>query len=62
MTDATPGTDRSVPDEQWDVELYNLERDLGQREDVAARYPRIADSLVALMHDAWAEPAPGGAR
>lgn len=48
-----PGQDRSVPDEQWDVELYDLATDIGESDDVAGQHPDVAAALVALMHDAW---------
>jgi len=54
-----PGADRSVPDDQWAVELYHLAQDGAESNDVAAQYPQVAASLVALMHDAWTEPAAG---
>ncbi|MCF6522933.1 arylsulfatase [Streptomyces sp. JJ36] len=53
-----PGRDRSVPDARWQVELYNLRTDPGERHDVAARHPRIVARLVNLAHDAWVEPQP----
>ncbi|TDE00215.1 arylsulfatase [Jiangella asiatica] len=51
-----PGTDRSVPDEEWEVELYNLGRDPGEQDDVAVEHPQVVVSLVSLMHHAWVEP------
>ncbi|KPI14659.1 Cerebroside-sulfatase [Actinobacteria bacterium OK074] len=51
-----PGRDRNVPDDQWDVELYDLARDLGEQHDLAAARPAEADALVKLMHESWVEP------
>jgi arylsulfatase A len=51
-----PGRDRNVPDEAWDVELYNLSRDIGETTNVAAQYPEVAASLVGLMKRSWTEP------
>jgi arylsulfatase A len=53
-----PGRDRSVADDLWQVELYDLRSDLGERFDVAARYPDITAHLVALMRSSWVEPYP----
>ncbi|PSL01834.1 arylsulfatase A-like enzyme [Haloactinopolyspora alba] len=50
-----PGRDRFVPDEQWDVELYDLGTDPGETTNVAADHPEVALSMVALMHEAWEE-------
>ncbi|GGZ38887.1 N-acetylgalactosamine-6-sulfatase [Streptomyces poonensis] len=50
-----PGRDRRVPDEKWEVELYDLARDPGERDDLAAARPAQADALVRLMRDSWAE-------
>lgn len=56
-----PGRDRAVPDSRWQVELYDLRTDPGERHDVAAEHPRIVARLVNLMHDAWREPSPSRA-
>lgn len=37
------------------VELYNLARDIGEREDVAARHPDIVERMAALMKSAHVE-------
>ncbi len=50
-----PGQDRRVPDEEWQVELYDLGRDPGEQDDLAAARPAQADALVRLMRDSWAE-------
>ncbi|MCT2594120.1 arylsulfatase [Streptomyces sp. N2-109] len=52
-----PARDRSAPDDSWDVELYNLRDDPGERRNVAAEHPRTVKRLVALMHEAWRDPA-----
>lgn len=52
-----PGRDREVPDEAWDVELFDLAADVGETTDVAAQRPDVATALVALMHASW-EPPP----
>ncbi|MFJ3669805.1 sulfatase-like hydrolase/transferase [Streptomyces sp. NPDC090106] len=48
-----PGQDRAAPDDQWDVELYDLARDPGEQHDLAARRPAQADALVKLMRASW---------
>lgn len=48
-----PGQDRAVPDDEWDVELYDLSRDPGERHDLASARPAQADALVKLMRDSW---------
>lgn len=53
-----PGRDRTVPDHRWDVELYNLRDDPGERQDVAAEHPETVARLVNLMHGSWTEPEP----
>ncbi|MGW0705352.1 sulfatase-like hydrolase/transferase [Streptomyces sp. NPDC002643] len=50
-----PGQNRDVPDNQWQVELYDLSRDPGESNDLAAARPRQADALVALMGISWVE-------
>ncbi|MGI5193501.1 sulfatase-like hydrolase/transferase [Streptomyces sp. CA-288835] len=50
-----PGQDRNVPDEQWEVELYDLARDPGERDDIASKRPGEADALVRLMRSSWAD-------
>jgi len=52
-----PGRDREVPDEAWDVELYDLANDVGETTDLAAAHPDVASALVASMHASW-EPPP----
>ncbi|MFE6359330.1 sulfatase-like hydrolase/transferase [Streptomyces sp. NPDC057806] len=48
-----PGQDRGAPDEEWDVELYDLSRDPGEQDDLASVRPARADALVRLMRDSW---------
>ncbi|MDX2933376.1 sulfatase-like hydrolase/transferase [Streptomyces ipomoeae] len=50
-----PGQNRKAPDSQWQVELYDLARDPGERDDLAAKRPAQADALVALMHTSWVD-------
>ncbi|MPY60893.1 sulfatase-like hydrolase/transferase [Streptomyces spongiae] len=50
-----PGQDRRVPDDRWQVELYDLVKDPGERDDLAAVRPREADTLVRLMRESWAD-------
>lgn len=50
-----PGQDRNVPDDQWEVELYDLARDPGERDDIASKRPGEADALVRLMRASWAD-------
>ncbi|WP_282701363.1 sulfatase-like hydrolase/transferase [Streptomyces sp. CC219B] len=52
-----PGGDRTAPDDQWDVELYDLARDPGERHDLAAARPARTAALVRLMRQSWA-PTP----
>ncbi len=51
-----PDRDRSVPDDAWSVELYDLASDVGETTNVAAQHPEVAASLVALMKRSWIEP------
>ncbi|MGI8335970.1 sulfatase-like hydrolase/transferase [Actinomadura scrupuli] len=53
-----PGRDRNVADDQWQVELYDLRADPGERFDVADRHPDIVRRLVALMRASWVDPYP----
>lgn len=50
-----PGQSRNAPDSQWEVELYDLARDPGERDNLAAVRPAQADALVALMHASWVD-------
>ncbi|MFE5207107.1 sulfatase-like hydrolase/transferase [Streptomyces sp. NPDC056600] len=51
-----PARDRSVPDEQWQFELYDLATDPGETTDVHAAHPGLTEQLTALLRDAWTEP------
>ncbi|MFF3348447.1 sulfatase-like hydrolase/transferase [Streptomyces sp. NPDC002779] len=53
-----PGQDRGVPDDEWDVELYDLSRDPGEQDDLASARPAQADALVRLMRDSWSPTYP----
>ncbi|MFI6479418.1 arylsulfatase [Nonomuraea sp. NPDC050663] len=48
-----PGVDREAPDSEWEVELYNLATDPGERRDLAYERSDLADELVGLMRDSW---------
>ncbi|WAZ25273.1 sulfatase-like hydrolase/transferase [Streptomyces cinnabarinus] len=51
-----PGDNRNVPDDEWDVELYDLARDPGEQHDLAGARPAQTDALVRLMRDSWTPP------
>ncbi|MFF4895117.1 sulfatase-like hydrolase/transferase [Streptomyces sp. NPDC001068] len=53
-----PGRSLRAPDDQWDVELYDLARDPGEEHDLAAARPAQADALVRLMRASWAPVYP----
>ncbi|RLL69493.1 arylsulfatase [Streptomyces sp. Z26] len=53
-----PGRDRTAPDHLWDVELYNLRKDPGERHDVAGRHPRIVAGMLRQLKDAWTDRPP----
>ncbi|MET8907891.1 sulfatase-like hydrolase/transferase [Micromonospora sp. NPDC004551] len=50
-----PGEDRTVPDDQWQVELYDLDRDLGETTDLAAAHPEVVNRLVGLLRRSWVD-------
>ncbi|MGW0823238.1 sulfatase-like hydrolase/transferase [Streptomyces sp. NPDC002845] len=50
-----PGRSRSVPDDLWDVELYDLAKDPGEQDDLAAARPAEADAMVRLMRSSWSD-------
>ncbi|MEU9467380.1 sulfatase-like hydrolase/transferase [Streptomyces avermitilis] len=50
-----PGQDRRAPDDRWDVELYDLAKDPGEQDDLAAARPAEADALVRLMRASWTD-------
>ncbi|MFC8517023.1 sulfatase-like hydrolase/transferase [Streptomyces sp. NPDC057257] len=49
-----PGQSRRAPDDQWDVELYDLAKDPGEQHDLAAARPAQAEALVRRMRESWA--------
>ncbi len=53
-----PVRDRALPDDQWQVELYDLAVDPGETSDLAARHPARATELVALMRSSWRDQYP----
>ncbi|MFE0650381.1 sulfatase-like hydrolase/transferase [Streptomyces sp. NPDC059534] len=53
-----PVRDHALPDDQWQVELYDLATDLGETSDLAARHPARVTELVALMRSSWQEQYP----
>jgi arylsulfatase A-like enzyme len=50
-----PGRDRTVPDDQWQVELYDLARDVGETTDLAAAHPEVTARLVGLLRQSWVD-------
>ncbi|MGY0020229.1 sulfatase-like hydrolase/transferase [Streptomyces sp. cg35] len=48
-----PARDRSVPDEQWQTELYDLAADPGETTDLAAARPAAVAELTALLRSSW---------
>lgn len=50
-----PGEDRDVPDHQWQVELYDLSRDVGERRNVAASHPTVVQRLVGHLRASWSD-------
>ncbi|MET9399002.1 sulfatase-like hydrolase/transferase [Kitasatospora sp. NPDC002965] len=53
-----PVRDRTLPDTQWQVELYDLASDLGEQRDVAGLNPSVVTDLVALMRASWRDTYP----
>ncbi|MGW1639602.1 sulfatase-like hydrolase/transferase [Streptomyces lavendulae] len=53
-----PARDRSVPDAQWQFELYDLAADPGEQHDVAAANPSVVASLTTLLRSSWADTYP----
>lgn len=53
-----PARDRSVPDAQWQFELYDLAADPGEQRDVAAANPSVVASLTTLLRSSWADAYP----
>lgn len=50
-----PGRDRYVADSTWDLELYDLRRDIGETRNVAHDHPDVAAAMVRLMRSSWEE-------
>ncbi|MEU8774483.1 sulfatase-like hydrolase/transferase [Streptomyces sp. NPDC048606] len=48
-----PERDRTLPDDRWQVELYDLAADPGESRDLVDRHPARAAELVALMRSSW---------
>ena len=42
--------------ESGKVELYDLSKDIGEKSNLAEKYPDIARKLGELMDKAWTEP------
>ncbi|MGW8364269.1 sulfatase-like hydrolase/transferase [Streptomyces wedmorensis] len=56
-----PVRDHALPDDQWQVELYDLATDIGETSDLAARHPARTAELVALMRSSWQDTYPRAA-
>ncbi|MFJ4964041.1 sulfatase-like hydrolase/transferase [Streptomyces sp. NPDC088729] len=50
-----PARDRSAPDSQWALELYDIAQDPGETKDIAAANPAAVAELTALMRSSWAD-------
>lgn len=48
-----PERDHNLPDDKWQVELYDLAADLGETRNVLDAHPSTAAALVALMRSSW---------
>ncbi|MER7763191.1 sulfatase-like hydrolase/transferase [Streptomyces sp. NPDC097619] len=60
-----PQRDHALPDDQWQVELYDLATDPGETRNLLDKHPAKARELVALMRSSWQDVyprAPFGAR
>ncbi|GAA2775461.1 sulfatase-like hydrolase/transferase [Streptomyces showdoensis] len=53
-----PVRDHTLPDAQWQVELYDLAVDPGETKDLSGSQPSKADELVALMRSSWRDGYP----
>ncbi|MFI8965819.1 sulfatase-like hydrolase/transferase [Streptomyces sp. NPDC053493] len=53
-----PERDHDLPDDQWQVELYDLATDPGETGDLATRHPAKAAELVTLMRSSWKDTYP----
>jgi len=59
ITDAAPTkalTSKAVEAKPMEVQLFNLETDPTEQENVAAEYPEVVKRLQALMQEAWTAP------
>ncbi|MYT20212.1 Tat pathway signal sequence domain protein, partial [Streptomyces sp. SID7760] len=60
-----PERDHNLPDDKWQVELYDLAADPGETRNVLDKNPSKAAELVALMRSSWRDTfarTPFGAR
>lgn len=53
-----PERNHALPDDQWQVELYDLATDPGETGDLVTRHPAKAAELVALMRSSWKDTYP----
>ncbi|UUU43324.1 sulfatase-like hydrolase/transferase [Streptomyces sp. NBC_00162] len=53
-----PERDHNLPDDKWQVELYDLAADLGETRNVLDAHPSTAAALVALMRSSWQDSYP----
>ncbi|MFD7325384.1 sulfatase-like hydrolase/transferase [Streptomyces sp. NPDC059875] len=53
-----PERDHTLPDEQWQVELYDLATDIGETRNIVDKHPAKATELVALMRSSWKDSYP----
>ncbi|MEU6863820.1 sulfatase-like hydrolase/transferase [Streptomyces sp. NPDC046876] len=53
-----PERDHALPDDKWQVELYDLATDPGETRNVVDKNPSKAAELVALMRASWKDAYP----
>lgn len=53
-----PERNHDLPDDKWQVELYDLATDLGETRNVVDAHPSTAAALVALMRTSWQDTYP----
>ncbi|MGG8410071.1 hypothetical protein ACM614_27655 [Streptomyces sp. 12297] len=53
-----PERDHNLPDDKWQVELYDLATDPGETRNVIDKHSAKAGELVALMRSSWQDPTP----